>query len=552
VFTYTIDWDVCKHGDDGGWSYRRYFPKYLVHSLNQAAFSQVHSDVYLLSNYKECSLVDKEIMSKVSDKVIKVDVADLPSAEQRTERFYNASLNVFMGDSGSLWIASAMRFFYMRDLMTQRGWHEFVHVEGDNMLYIDTTTILPHLRSSYGPGLAVTPLQGDNAVFTASVMWVGSPEALSVFTDYLLELAGKNTTLWTDYLTWLKPYACCKQGSGILEDQFGRGLKPHKIEEMTMMAYYRTRQNERMAALAQAGGDTSLGQETSNKIETVAVTDNNNNNSHKEDGKSSVTTDNVPITQAHLLKLFPVLPPYDYHVNKFVCNMSMFARGGKEVPAFVYDDGASKETNTDVKYLLYDPGSYGQNLGGTNNKGGRNKGYKDATHIVGQAMRLNSCKVTMLCGTSRDLHVHSSPSSGAGAGAGAGASGERNETCYAAPYMKCGHNAAEAKEAEEAHLRESSATLQREIEEKYLQLQRNSNIEGTSDLRTKVRAETEQRLHEILKDYRDQQYRTSTGWKPIYNLHIHAKRTQHYLSQNWKCDCSTPLGEPIGWAPGAG
>ena len=106
------------------------------------------------------------------------------------------------------------------------------------MLYVDSASIVPHLRANYGPSLAATPLLGDKSQFTASVLWVGSQQALGTFTSFLHRLTNKGR-LWNEYLDWLRPYACCKRGSGLKEDTAGRGIKPHKIEEMTMMAFYR-------------------------------------------------------------------------------------------------------------------------------------------------------------------------------------------------------------------------------------------------------------------------------------------------------------------------
>ena len=410
VFMYTLSSEVCM-GDESGGTIDAIFPHYLVSSLNQAAFSQVNSEVYFLSNFKECKLIEEHITSKVSKKIIRVDVADYRGIDNKTDRYINASQEVFMGDSGSLWIHSASRFFYLHDLMLSKGWKECIHVEGDNMLYADSTSILPHFRANYGSALAVTPLLGNKSQYTASVLWVGSEQALATFTSFLQRLANKGR-LWNEYLDWLRPYACCKRGSGLREDENGRGIKPYKIEEMTMMAFYRQRQK---LTLTLAHPD-DLGDGTTTDLSETST-------------KNSSRTVSSAVSNADHLLLFPVVPVFKYHFNAFTCNMSDFAHGGSEIPPLRRSEcargssssnsknrlhkcesndaqgGKGDASHKDLSVLLYDPGSYGQNLGGTNNKGGRNKGYKDATHVVGQAMRLNNCVIKMLCGTVLSMHA---------------------------------------------------------------------------------------------------------------------------------------------------
>ena len=47
---------------------------------------------------------------------------------------------------------------------------------------------------------------------------------------------------------------------------------------------------------------------------------------------------------------------------------------------------------------IFDSGSWGQFLGGTHSKNGRDVGFKDAASIVGQALRTNpSCVAMMMC-----------------------------------------------------------------------------------------------------------------------------------------------------------
>ncbi len=83
-----------------------------------------------------------------------------------------------------------------------------------------------------------------------------------------------NRTKNLQYLEWLRYFACCKHG-GINPDASGRGIKPFAVNEMSMLAYY-----------------------------------------HEIAPKE--------------MMLFPVVPQFNYNLNKWVTNMSEYAPYGRE------------------------------------------------------------------------------------------------------------------------------------------------------------------------------------------------------------------------------
>ena len=74
--------------------------------------------------------------------------------------------------------------------------------------------------------------------------------------------------------------------------------------------------------------------------------------------------------------LFPVVPKYEYAYNRHTINMARFAPGGSDV---------GPETDAGI----WDPNSWGQFLGGTHDRRGRNRGFIDRSHIAGQAILIN-------------------------------------------------------------------------------------------------------------------------------------------------------------------
>jgi hypothetical protein len=160
-------------------------PSYVQHTLQQAVWNQPYSDVYLISNYAECSYIKPSL--GYIDGVRMVDIKDITGP--RTRQFKNLSAGMFMSDGGGeLWYESTFRFFYIEDFMNNHNVTELIHFEADNLIYGSVVDAVPELRTYY-PHLAVTPLTASKNYFTASALWVASVSSLALFTDFLLDLA---------------------------------------------------------------------------------------------------------------------------------------------------------------------------------------------------------------------------------------------------------------------------------------------------------------------------------------------------------------------------
>lgn len=87
----------------------------------------------------------------------------------------------------------------------------------------------------------------------------------------------------------------------------------------------------------------------------------------------------------------PVVPGnYHFPPHRHIINVTAYAPDGHE---------AGHSTLSGI----WDPNSWGQYLGGTHSKGGRDKGFTDSNHIAGQAMRSYSCRPAMICGN-KSMH----------------------------------------------------------------------------------------------------------------------------------------------------
>lgn len=382
VFVYTVVAASCPFG----------LPEYIRISIEQTIFTQPDCEVILLSNIGECAKIAESVRDVEGLRLID----SIPLSSERMRRFHNMSMTIFESQSsnGELWVTSALRFFMLEDLMISFKFKELLHIEADNMIYGRYTTLLPILRQSYP--MTATPLNVHKSFITASILWISSLPIMISFNNYLLELGSNENKRWDGYLTWIKPYACCKRG-GLYPDENGNGLRPFAINEMSMLAYYHELYPEEF-------------------------------------------------------KLLPVVPAYPYLLNRYVTNMSHFGPGGGQVgPA--------------TGHGIWDPNSWGQFIGGTSVKRGSDKGFTDASHIAGQAIRTNYCKVAMICGNMTEFGYAEQTE-----GATSTVVSNEKKRCYTAPFVRCG------------------------LEE-------------------------------------------NQPWTPLWNLHVHSKHTQDYVST--VCDCAT-------------
>ena len=265
LYVYSFVEAICSTG----------LPDYLKVALEQAIYTQFDSEIFFASNFAECEVVYNA--SRIINHLNLVDTTYIES--NRTKLFRNSLQHMVVRDKGGeLWMTSALRFFLIEDVMRFMGFNEVMHVEGDNLLYGELTSILPVLRTGY-PRLAATPLTHPKVFITASVFWVANITALIEFNNYLLNLGNNKNGLWEEYCLWLARNGGGKSGVGVDPISIKIGIKPFAINEMSMLAYYHS--------------------------------------SHPSE-----------------LKLLPVVPKYNYgitYVNRYIFNISEYGPFGRQV-----------------------------------------------------------------------------------------------------------------------------------------------------------------------------------------------------------------------------
>ncbi len=87
---------------------------------------------------------------------------------------------------GGFWRFACERFFVLEDVMREQGIDRCLHLESDNLLYVDVAALEPWLVETYAQRIAICPVTDEED--SAGVMYVGSLAALETFNERLLEL----------------------------------------------------------------------------------------------------------------------------------------------------------------------------------------------------------------------------------------------------------------------------------------------------------------------------------------------------------------------------
>jgi hypothetical protein len=88
------------------------------------------------------------------------------------------------------------------------------------------------------------------------------------------------------------------------------------------------------------------------------------------------------------LQLLPVVPERDFSHSRHSCEINLYRPHSGRFIKSATGDG------------VWDSGSWGQYLGGTASKNGRDKHFRDHSHIIGQAIGIHNCRPEMLCANS--------------------------------------------------------------------------------------------------------------------------------------------------------
>src|SRR3990167_10223288 len=115
-------------------------PEYLPVALKQARLFNPDSSIYLLAN-------DSVLKFAYFDRIQCISVETLPQSNEH--RIFNRLSRLDKRSREGFWRYTTERFFYLHEWMKKENIKDVIHLEYDNMLYVDVSTLLPIFHQHY-------------------------------------------------------------------------------------------------------------------------------------------------------------------------------------------------------------------------------------------------------------------------------------------------------------------------------------------------------------------------------------------------------------------
>jgi hypothetical protein len=133
-------------------------PTYAIDAIKQARLFNPNTPIYLIAN--------NSALQNLDIPAITVDIESLPYKSTRNRSF------------------STERFFYIYELMKKFKLRDVIHLQNDNLLYVNIDELLPTFKKYYSNQLGVTFDQDRRAI--ASLMYIPNPAPLEQFLQFII------------------------------------------------------------------------------------------------------------------------------------------------------------------------------------------------------------------------------------------------------------------------------------------------------------------------------------------------------------------------------
>jgi hypothetical protein len=119
-------------------------PHYVITALGQSRLFNKNCDLYLIA-HKQALQKSTFDFDGVGVKLVAAD--DMQLSQEHRDFLSKTTLD--RNSRGGFWLYASERFLYLADLMEAHDLHDVFHLESDNMLYVDISTILPIFQQHY-------------------------------------------------------------------------------------------------------------------------------------------------------------------------------------------------------------------------------------------------------------------------------------------------------------------------------------------------------------------------------------------------------------------
>lgn len=264
-------------------------PDHLKASLLQAQLASKNGTtarVVILGNFKQCRWALDELKNGGDADLKRIITAESMSMKSvMTQEWEKLVRNLVPKGTANedLLLTSLYRYFMLDDYMTFNNiTGNVLHLDADTMLYSDPATFESSLRTGY-PRLGLTP-SIHRRFLSASSLYVGSRAALRKMNAFFAGVASNKTspgaphgapTGLSQYANWLRSFACCKPLSqgGLLSHNGVEGVRPWAVNDMTLLAFYRSRNHGEVRLFPLLPRSVELAANSSVSVGSMSVSD---------------------------------------------------------------------------------------------------------------------------------------------------------------------------------------------------------------------------------------------------------------------------------------
>jgi len=163
-------------------------PSYLCEAASQARLFNENARIYLLAN--ESAIEDSVEIKLQKEQVIIINLECLTRTKEHATFLKNNRLNSSFRQG--FWLYTSERFLYLYDFVKEYQISDIIHLESDNMIYVDFNELMSTF-SGYYPGMAAT-LDNDKRCIPGLV-YFSNQEILKELAQFFAENA---TTMKND------------------------------------------------------------------------------------------------------------------------------------------------------------------------------------------------------------------------------------------------------------------------------------------------------------------------------------------------------------------
>jgi hypothetical protein len=160
-------------------------PVYLTDALTQARLFNEAPEIYLIANQQALD----DCPQTQTLRIAAVPVETLQKTKTHTD-FIKASRLDRQGRDG-FWFYASERFLYLDDFMQQYALQHVVHLESDNMLYVDIAELMPTFLKKY-PGIGAVFDNDERCI--PGFVYIANKQVMHQLAEYFAKYAhsGKN------------------------------------------------------------------------------------------------------------------------------------------------------------------------------------------------------------------------------------------------------------------------------------------------------------------------------------------------------------------------